>query len=172
MCNLNFNQCNGGSYYPPLLDTCRSQLRSLLNANTTTIINPITEASFAYANLSQPQTVGSGDKIGVRRQVGAGMAIGDNGDGSFNLGQGTYDVEFGAAGVVPPGGMSLGLVLDGQIVESSVVTTDSVGSLANLYGRAVFTIGATGALLSVNNVLNNNLTINRAFLIINRINLA
>lgn len=170
MVNLNFNQCNTGGYYPVPIDTTRSQLLSLFNSQTTTIINPVAVASFAYANFLVPQDVWAGSLLGVRKQAGSGMSITDNLDGSFILNPGTYRIEFSANGVSTVANpLDLALVLDGIVVEESRVTASMPGSAVDVASQSVVTIENSGALLRLVNVANDTSTINRASITISRI---
>lgn len=171
MCNLNFNQCNGGRYYPVPIDTCRARLRALLSQNTTTIINPTVLPTWTYANFVVPQDVWVGSVVGVRKQVSSGSGITDNLDGSFILSGGTYNIEFSANGIIPNASdMVLALVLDGVVIEESRATsTGAGGDESDLAGRAIFNVGGGGSLLALVNVGSQNLTLNRASITINKI---
>ena len=171
MCNLNFNECSGGSYYPVPIDTCRSRLRAILSQNTTTIINPTILPTWTYANFIVPQDVWVGSVVGVRRQVSSGNGIVDNLDGSFILSGGTYNIEFSANGIVPNSSdMVLALVLDGVVIEESRATsTGSSGGNSDLSGRAIFNVSVGGSHLALVNVGSENITLNRASITINKI---
>lgn len=171
MCNLNFNQCNGGPNYPRPIDTCGARLRSLLNSGTTTVINPIVAPNWAYANFVVPQDVWVGSVVGVRQQASSGTAINDNLDGSFVLSAGTYNIEYSANGIVPDSSdLSLALVLDGVVIEESRGTSSSsAGENSDISGRAIFSVGQSGSLLALVNVGTQNITLNRASLTINKI---
>ncbi len=171
MCNLNFNQCSGGRYYPVPIDTCRSRIRALLSQSTTTVINPIILPTWAYANFIVPQDVWVGSVVGVRKQVSSGSGIIDNLDGSFILSGGTYNIEFSANGIIPnASGMGLALVLDGVVIEESrAVSTGAGGDISDLAGRAIFNVESSGSLLALINVGSQNLTLNRASITINKI---
>lgn len=171
MCNLNFNQCNTGGNYPVPIDTCRARLRSMLNRSTTTIINPTILPSWSYANFIVPQDVWVGSIVGVRRQAGSGRGINDNLDGSFILSSGTYNVEYSANGIVPAlSDINLALILDGVLIEESRSESSSQANQnSDISGRAIFTVGGNGSLLSLINVGSQDITLNRASLTINKI---
>ncbi len=39
-CNLNFNQCNFGLYYPRPIFNCENRVLGLLNQSGTVVVNP------------------------------------------------------------------------------------------------------------------------------------
>ncbi len=171
MCNLNFNQCNGGSYYPCPIDTCRSKYLSFLNARTTTIINPTIAPAWSYSNFIVPQTVWAGSILGVREQASSGFAINDNIDGTFILNRGTYQVEYNLNGIVPDSSqLSVGAVLDGLIIEESKsISNATSGDVVDLSGRAVFTVTEEQSVLALVNIGQENAIFNRAVFTINKI---
>lgn len=169
MYNLNFNQCNTGSYYPPLLNTVRSQVISLFNSNTTTIINPTISASWIYANFISPQNVWPSSNLLLTKQAGAGLSITDNLDGSFLLGKGTYQVEFNAQGQAGQNAQ-LSLLLNGVVEGQTEKSTSADGQLDLILGRAVFSVDENGGLLSLINSGRDEATIRSASITISRLN--
>ncbi len=171
-CNLNFNQCNGGRYYPQPISTCGNQLLALLNQGTTTVINPTTGPNWAYANFIVPQVVWSGSILGVRKQASAGTGIRDNLDGSFLLNPGTYQIEFNSSGIIPPASdIVVAGVLNGVVIEESRATsTGASGDESDISGRAVFVVTESNSLFALVNVGSENVTFNRTALTINKLN--
>lgn len=171
MCNLNFNQCNLGCSYPRPIDTCRRQLYSLFNQGTMTILNPVSVQNFLYAN-SGVQTVSSGNPLLLQRLALIGQGIRDNGDGSYFLNKGIYQIEFSANGIIPASSqIELAVSLDGLIVENSRATTSSnFGMSADLSGSGLVNIGENGGLVALLNTGLQSVNFNRVWIIINKIN--
>lgn len=170
-CNLNFNGCRGGRYYPQPISTCQSQLLALLNQGTTTVINPVTSPSWSYSNFVVPQNVWAGSVLGVRQQASSGSGIRDNLDGSFLLSPGTYQIEFNINGVVPlTSGLQVAGVLNGVVIEESRATSNaSSGENSDLSGRAVFVVSESNSHFALINTGSENASFNRAALTINKI---
>ena len=166
-CNLNFNQCFSGPYYPTPIYDCTLRLLNLLTPSTTTIANP-TVSNFAFYNTLTSQVVAPGASVALNFVSGfGGMADA----GLISLGEGNYQVTFNAVGIVPAGGtIALGIALDGGIVLGAIGSmTGTVGSQQNITDSTIINIDSSGGVLSLINPLAESETISSASLVITRL---
>lgn len=155
-CNLNFNQCNGGSYYPCPIFNCRCRLLNLLTGSSNTVINPVITPSWAFFNFTTPQTVLPNGNVIFNMVSGAGINILTGANGVINLDIGTYQISYNANGAISSNGtLALALFNNGDIIPASESQSSGVvGDAATLSGSVVINITENGSPVSLRNINN------------------
>ena len=116
------------------------------------VVNPALQGSFGFFNNVDIGSVANNGTLPVNLVQSQGSGISSNGSGAISLSAGNYEVSYFAQGTVPvTGRLSVGLELNGVLIEGSQITSEQeVGSVETLSQTVLISVTDNSTLELVN----------------------
>ncbi len=169
-CNLNFNQCNSFINFPTPIYNCRCRLIALLNASTTTVINPTTVLSNVSFVATAQTILPQGNIVSTLNSNFTGAITVDSA-GNITLPTGRYLITTTINGVIPTNATAeFALYQNGAEVSASrMQTSGTAGTSFSASMNNVVTVAGVFETFAIKNVNSVNQSINNASIFVQRV---